>query len=220
MARRRQRTAARAERFAPRLVIMAKSPRAGRVKRRLAAEIGDSAAIRFYRTCLANSLRRLSNSSRWRTLLAVTPDADVKARLFSTHAHVQRLAQGRGDLGARMQRLFEVLPPGPVLIVGSDVPAVSQADIAQAFHRLGRADAVFGPAADGGYWLIGVKRSRRLASPFRNVRWGSAYALADTLANLTGKRIALAATLSDVDTAEDYRRERASWQRLIPPRRG
>ena len=76
---------------------------------------------------------------------------------------------------------------------------------------------MLGPAPDGGYWLIGLKRSPHVLRPFAGVRWSSAYALADTVANLDGKRVAFAATLSDVDIAEDFRRERASAARLIPP---
>ena len=76
---------------------------------------------------------------------------------------------------------------------------------------------MLGPALDGGYWLIGLKRCcPRVLRPFAAVRWSSAYALADTVANLDGKRVAFAATLSDVDTAEDFRRERASAERLHP----
>jgi glycosyltransferase A (GT-A) superfamily protein (DUF2064 family) len=64
------------------------------------------------------------------------------------------LAQGGGDLGVRLRRLLKTLPPGPVVVIGSDTPSVTPADIARAFHALGAADAVFGPARDGGYWLI------------------------------------------------------------------
>ena len=63
--------------FANRLVIMTKSPRRGAVKRRLACEIGEGAALRFYRSCLSHSLTRLANDPRWLTLLAVAPDHEV-----------------------------------------------------------------------------------------------------------------------------------------------
>jgi rSAM/selenodomain-associated transferase 1 len=180
---------------------MAKSPRLGAVKRRLAAEIGGSEAIRFYRTCLAHTLMRLGTDPRWRTLLAVTPDRDVTEPFWQggSWARIERLPQGHGDLGARMQALFVRLPPGPVVIVGSDIPGIGRADIAMAFSLLGSADVVLGPAQDGGYWLIGLKRRPRVARPFANVRWSSPHALADTLANLTGCRVAFAPTLRDVD---------------------
>jgi hypothetical protein len=208
--RRRKRAA-----FAPRLVIMAKSPVLGLAKRRLGREIGGTRAIRFYRACLSHTLLRLASDPRWQTLLAVTPDQDVAQRFWP---RAPRLKQGNGDLGKRMQRLFERLPPGPATIVGSDIPAISSSHIAQAFRLLGRADAVLGPAPDGGYWLIGLRRTPKILSPFDGVRWSGSHAFSDTVSNLKTKRIALATTLGDVDDDEFYRRERARAERLIPPR--
>ena len=216
MGRKKARRPARA-RYAPHLIVMAKSPVAGRGKRRLAAAIGAIQAMRFYRTCLAYTLMRLGRDRRWHALLAVTPDSDVQAAFWPLG--IRRLPQGRGDLGARMQRLFQKLPPGPAIIVGSDIPAINASDIARAFRLLGGADAVFGRAPDGGFWLVGLRRSPRLLAPFARVRWSSPHALADTLGNLKGSRVAFAATLSDVDTEDDYRRMRRDWERLLPPKR-
>ena len=195
---------------------MAKSPLAGRVKRRLAASVGVVSAARFYRTCLAHTLMRLGRDPRWRTLLAVSPDRDVRAPYWPRW--IERMPQGGGDLGARMQRLFRRLPPGPAIIVGSDIPAIKASDIARAFRLLVNGDAVLGRAPDGGYWLVGSRRSPRLLAPFANVRWSGPHALADTLRNLQGQRVVFAATLGDVDSEEDYHRLRGSWQRLVPPR--
>jgi len=117
-----------------------------------------------------------------------------------------------------MQRLFRRLPPGPAIIVGSDIPAIKPSDIARAFRLLGNGDAVFGRAADGGYWLVGLRRSPRVLAPFANVRWSGPHALADTLRNLEGHRVAFAATLSDVDCEEDYRASRGNFERLVQAR--
>jgi uncharacterized protein len=201
--------------FAHRLVIMAKSPRRGSVKLRLAREIGHGAALSFYRSCLSHSVLRLARDTRWTTLLTVTPDRDISASFFPPLSKVTRLLQGSGDLGRRMQRLFDRLPPGPVVIVGSDVPAVAPARIAEAFALLGRFDAVLGRAPDGGYWLIGLKRSPHVLAPFARVRWSSPHALADTLTNLKGARVAFATTLGDVDTRKDYLMLRAAAERLV-----
>jgi uncharacterized protein len=194
---------------------MAKSPGAGRSKRRLAASVGAIQATRFYRACLAHTLMRLGTDRRWQTLLAVSPDSDIDAAFWSRG--IERLPQGQGDLGVRMHRLFRRLPPGPAIIVGGDIPAIKASDIACAFRLLGNADAVFGRALDGGYWLVGLRRAPRLLTPFAGVRWSGPHAVADTLGNLEGQRVAFAATLSDVDTEEDYRRLRRDWERLIPP---
>jgi rSAM/selenodomain-associated transferase 1 len=213
MARRRPRKRAA---YAPLLVIMAKSPIMGIAKRRLGREIGGTRAIRFYRACLSHTVLRLASDPRWKTLLAVTPDKEVVEPLWPVNA--LRLQQGDGDLGKRMQRLFKHLPPGPAIIVGSDIPAISPSHLAQAFRVLGAADAVLGPATDGGYWLVGLKRLPKILSPFADVRWSGPHSLADTIANLKGKRVAYAATLCDVDTADAYREVRASAERLIPLR--
>jgi rSAM/selenodomain-associated transferase 1 len=199
---------------------MAKSPRMGAVKKRLAASLGPVAACRVYRSCLAHTLRRLGEDPLWRALLAVTPDSDVTACLWFGMVPSRGIAampQGEGDLGARMQRLFAGLPPGPVVVVGGDIPGLRATHVAHAFRLLGRHDAVFGPAEDGGYWLVGLKRSPRLLAPFRNIRWSGPHALADTLANLKGCRIAMVTTLRDLDTADDYRRLRGATERLVPP---
>jgi rSAM/selenodomain-associated transferase 1 len=203
--------------YAKHLVIMAKSPHLGRVKRRLAREIGAVATIRFYRSCLSHTALRVAQDRRWRALLAVDPDRDVGAGFEPSRKKLPRMKQGKGDLGQRMRRLFAALPPGPAIIVGSDIPAIESGHIAHAFRLLGRNDAVLGPATDGGYWLIGLKRTPSLLPPFNRVRWSSPHALADTLANLKGKRVGVAATLSDVDSQDDYRNLRRCAQRLILP---
>jgi glycosyltransferase A (GT-A) superfamily protein (DUF2064 family) len=88
------------------------------------------------------------------------------------------------------------------VLVGSDIPGLGAEDIAAAFRALGRAEAVFGPAEDGGYWLVGLG-PRRPARPFAGVRWSTEHALADTLANFRGRRVVLLRRLRDVDTAAD-----------------
>ena len=125
------------------------------------------------------------------------------------------MKQCSGDLGQRMRRLFAGLPPGPAIIIGSDIPAIEGEHIAHAFRLLGSNDAVLGPATDGGYWLIGLKRTPSLLAPFAKVRWSSPHALADTLANLKGKSVAFAATLSDVDTRDNCQNVNGCAQRLI-----
>ena len=186
---------------------MAKTPAAGRVKTRLARDIGPAEATRFYRTLLKRNLRVLGADPRWRTIVAVSPDRDMWSPLWPPHVDV--VGQGRGDLGDRMGRLFKCLDPGPVVIVGSDIPGITPADIAAAFNRLGSHDAVLGPAPDGGYWLIGLKRLPNVPDPFRAVRWSSAHTMADTVASLAGCRIAYLRELADVDGVREYRTWRA-----------
>jgi glycosyltransferase A (GT-A) superfamily protein (DUF2064 family) len=114
-----------------------------------------------------------------------------------------------------MQRIFDRAAPGPVVIVGTDVPDIAGAHVHAAFRLLGGHDAVVGPAADGGYWLVGLKRRPHVPQPFGGVRWSTPSALADTLTNLRGHRVASLGTLSDVDVPDDLARCAATSGRLV-----
>ena len=192
------------------VVIMARAPRLGAVKRRLARDVGVLAAWRFYRHGLAALMRRLGRDGRWRRWLAVTPDRAVRTPWVPAW---QVIPQGSGDLGARMGRVFQNLPPGPVVIVGSDIPEIGPAHIARAFALLGDHDWVFGPAGDGGYWLVGARRRPSRRDPFAGVRWSSPHALTDTLTNIPGARVAFLEELLDVDTGADLKRWRRKFSR-------
>jgi len=103
---------------------------------------------------------------------------------------------------------MQILPPGPAVIVGTDIPDLSAAHVSRAFRALGDHDAVFGPAADGGYWLVGLRRSPRVPDAFSSVRWSTEHALSDTLANLVGLKVAFVETLDDVDDGASLARWR------------
>ena len=185
----------------PTLVIMVKVPRPGRVKTRLGRDIGLVPAAWWFRHQVARLLRRIKDP-RWHVVLAVAPDIEgLKTRCWP--ARFERWPQAQGDLGDRMVRMMR-RASGPVCVIGADIPGVTRRHIADGFAALGRHDAVFGPAADGGYWLFGVKSGSALhPRMLRGVRWSTAHALADTRAAFLGKRIATVATLADVDTGED-----------------
>jgi uncharacterized protein len=202
--------------FQRRLVVMAKAPVAGRAKTRLARQIGTASALRFARQSLLALIARLAADRRWQTMIAVTPLASLAGRLWPRG--IPRVPQRPGDLGARMQAIANQLPAGPVIIIGTDVPRIGPTDIAKAFHLLGSHDAVFGPAVDGGYWLVGLRRRPRQLQPFGNVRWSSKNALCDTLVNLQGRQIALLTALADVDDADAFRAHAAHFGRRIQPR--
>lgn len=197
------------------LVVMMKEPRAGRVKTRLARGTGVVRATWFYRQAGTALVRRLAADRRWQTSLAIAPDAAITTRMLP--AAVARRVQGGGDLGRRLQRVFVRITPGPVVIIGSDCPDVTGADIACAFRALGRADVVLGPAGDGGYWLIGARRTPKVIDAFAGVRWSSATTLADTLANLAGQEVELLRQLDDVDEAADLVRVANRFARRVPP---
>lgn len=195
------------------LILFARAPRLGGGKSRLARDIGAVAALRFERVMIARLLRQLGGDPRWRLSLAVTPEREVR-RAQQWRQSIVAIGQGPGDLGARMSRALAAPPPGPVVLVGADIPALKTRHIAAAFSLLGRNDLVFGPARDGGFWLIGARRRPRLPPLFAEVRWSSPHALADTLAGLPrGVEVGFVETLEDVDDGAAYRRWRA---RLSP----
>lgn len=202
------------------LAIFVKAPRRGAVKTRLARDIGAAAAWRFYRECARGAVRRLARGGRWRCILAVTPDRFRRKGRFWP-AGVERAPQGGGGLGERMARAARAAAPGPVVIVGSDIPALAPRHAEAAFRALETCDAVFGPASDGGYWLVGLRGRAARRPPFRGVAWSSPRALADTAANLPpGARIRFLETLDDIDDGAAWRRMRARRQPSASRRRG
>ncbi|MDZ4842157.1 MAG: TIGR04282 family arsenosugar biosynthesis glycosyltransferase [Hyphomicrobium aestuarii] len=199
------------------LIIFARFPVAGGGKRRLARGIGAAQAVRFQRIRVAHLIATFARDPRWSTTFAVTPDFSgpwYPGNLGLRASAVRHLYQGRGDLGSRMARAADLMPPGDVVIIGSDIPGIGRSDVADAFDALGRADAVFGPAPDGGYWLVGLKGTPRRRSPFDGVRWSSAHTLDDTIANLGSARIALLRTIQDIDEPADLAAA-PDWPRLI-----
>jgi uncharacterized protein len=185
------------------VIVFARAPYLGTVKRRLARDIGDRAALHFHRATLITLLRALLACRHFDVVLAVTPD---RAR-FRLPLRVQRIPQGHGDLGIRMSRALRRYRR--VALMGCDIPQAGAADVRAAFRGLGPADAVFGPAADGGYWLIALG-PRRPGDLFGDSRWSTEHALADTLFQFRHHRTALLRRLSDVDTVADYRATRVN----------
>ena len=188
------------------LIIMAKSPVAGRVKTRLSRDIGSAAATNFYRHTCQNVIARLSCANLWRTILSISPDTEIENQFWPQNA--PRTRQGQGDLGERMRRAMTVTPTGPVILIGTDIPGAQQHHIANAFQVLKKQDYVFGPTPDGGFWLVGVSTQRYLPRAFKDVRWSTEFTLNDTIDSLnreySGLGIGFADILNDVDDGQDF----------------
>ena len=184
---------------------MVKEPHPGRVKTRLGRDLGMVPAAWWFRHQTRRLVRKLSSDTRWTTTLAVSPDIEgLNSRIWP--GHIPRWPQGKGNLGDRMGAILRHAPSGPVLIIGADIPEIAPVHIERAFRKLGSHDAVFGPAPDGGYWLVGLKRSKSVPPGlFEGVRWSSAHALKDTLLTLPDYSVGFVDTLSDVDTVADLR---------------
>ncbi|MGH1423917.1 MAG: TIGR04282 family arsenosugar biosynthesis glycosyltransferase [Pseudooceanicola sp.] len=185
----------------PHLIVLVKEPRAGRAKTRLGRDIGMTAAAWWMRHQIRRLLRDLRDP-RWTITLCVAPDRATMSRTWP--GDLARYPQGGGDLGTRMIRALRDAPAGPVCLIGADIPHLTPVHIARAFRAIGPADVVFGPATDGGYWLVGLRHGGQVpAGIFDNVRWSSQHTLADTLANLRDHSVALTDQMSDVDVAAD-----------------
>ncbi|NKB22282.1 MAG: DUF2064 domain-containing protein [Alphaproteobacteria bacterium] len=191
----------------PVLIMFARAPYLGTVKKRLAAGIGPVAARAFYIKTTTNVLDTVSANAPWQTVMSVTPDASAAQGRFWPPG-VTQLPQGFGDLGERMERALLQFADRPVAIIGSDIPAVTHAHIKTAFVALGHSDLVLGPSPDGGYWLVGARVGSLARGLFKNVRWSSEHTLDDTLANVGNKRVALIDELDDIDNAVDLARWR------------
>ena len=201
----------------PNLAIFLKEPRLGRVKGRLARDVGQAEAWLFYRRLVRRVLPPLARDGRWSACLATAPD-NWRGREPFWPFVLPCLPQGPGDIGQRMLRVFRSLPPGPAIIVGSDIPDLAPEHVARGFTALGTADMVLGPAEDGGYWLIGLGPRARTIDPFKGVRWSSPWALADTERGLpAGFRLALVDRLADVDDGPAYRDWRARASEALRP---
>lgn len=193
------------------LVVFAKTPRLGVVKTRLAADVGNINAWRFYRLTLNKLLVGAGRRTQWRPWLALPPirGSIAAPRLPLPVPPWQLLSQGPGDLGERMSRIMRSLPPGPAIIIGSDIPGISNGHLTEAFNALRSHHVVIGPAPDGGFWLVGSRRIPRVPELFSSVRWSTPHARADTRANAANLSIFELPLLEDIDDGDAYDR----WRR-------
>lgn len=192
---------------------MARYPRPGRVKTRLAARIGADAAAELYRAFLADIAARFGGHPGWALHWAFEPASAPFAGVVAGARAA--FPQTAGDLGSRMAAaLGYVLSLGyrHAVLIGSDVPHLPIATVEQAFARLcAGAELVLAPVEDGGYCLIGV---RSVPDVFAGIRWGTADVLAETLtaAGRVGIDPALLAACYDVDDEAGLARLRADLE--------
>lgn len=204
------------------LIVFVKNPIQGKVKTRMAATIGNERAVEVYLELLNHTK---SVITKW------LEELDVKVQkqaviyysdyindedLWIKPYFLKKLQVSHPNLGMRMQAAFEeelASEADRVVIIGSDCLALRPAHLTAAFEALDKNDVVIGPADDGGYYLLGMKRLHRFL--FENKSWSQPTLLVETLADI--KQIEsnetpqlnyhLLETLSDIDTWEDYLRE-------------
>ena len=191
------------------LGVFVKAPVAGRVKTRLAAEIGPLRAAALYR-CLGSQVVQALAGEEYETVVWYAPRCDGRlVRAWLKGLGVSRFrAQSGGELGNRLRGAFAThFCEGArrTLIIGSDCSGVDRGVVRAAFAALDEHDVILGPAHDGGYYLIGL----RAPAPqlFRGIAWSTEAVLEQTLARARQLELnaAMLPTLRDVDTASDAR---------------
>lgn len=189
------------------LALFAKAPRPGTVKTRLAPALGFAGAAEFHRLCVFDTWRRLGSVAGSRIFLY----CDRPCQEFERLSGQDRFRLQRGsDLGERMRSCLDDLLAGdfgPALIVGSDAPTLPLNQIAEALDALKGADIVLGPSEDGGFTLVGARRTH--PEMFAGVAWSRSDTRAATARAIrsTGLTIAETSTWAyDVDGPSDLRR--------------
>jgi len=191
------------------------------VKTRLVPPLTPDQALALHVACLQSTAALAASLfPRVELRLYLTSNSLDAARRIARRLRLPRQlqvrAQGGGDLGARLARAFKELGADGydrVVVIGSDSPTLPRRRLQSAFAALNRAQAVFGPARDGGYYLIGLRLPRAgLSRLFRGIDWGTPHAFQQTRARLQAARLRLRSLPQgyDVDTATDLNRLRRS----------
>ena len=203
-----------------RLIVFTRYPEPGKVKTRLIPKLGPEGAATLQRLMTERTVgvsRRLTESLAGVSLEIRFDgrEAGDMARWLGGDLVYRR--QNRGDLGMKMFHAMMVAGDEgakEIVLIGTDCPDLTPEILQKAFEALSHADVVLGPAKDGGYYLLGLKRPDRAEALFRGVSWGTETVLSETLAaaETCGLKTALVDTLQDVDREEDL----PVWENRIP----
>jgi rSAM/selenodomain-associated transferase 1 len=188
------------------LIIFAKSPEGGDVKTRLAGHLTDAERLELYTALLEATIGELKDIENVDTFISYTPPEGGE---YFREFGLGMFPQPGGDIGRRMHRaLDKVLEDGyqKAVLVGVDIPGLSARIILKAFELLSDSDIVFGPARDGGYYLVGLKVPEEKI--FKDIEWSTENTLRQSIqkAEASGKSVACTEELSDIDTAEDIKK--------------
>jgi uncharacterized protein len=188
------------------IIIFVRNPELGKIKTRLAKDIGEEKTLSVY-----SYLLKITHD------LACNIDADkfvyyadtvITNDSWENDLFIKRVQEGN-DLGERMKGAFSSLFQqgySKVIIIGSDCPELTVFLIEEAYQNLETNEVVIGPAADGGYYLLGM--TQLIPELFRNKKWSTAAVFKDTVNDVlhAGKNYFVLPILSDIDTAEDLGR--------------
>ena len=185
------------------LLIFTRNPEFGKVKTRLARDIGHQAALDIYKFLLAHTAKICTPLD---TEKAVYYSEEIPNNDLWNAAVFQKKKQVGEDLGERMQNAFAEgfnLGYSKIIIIGSDLYDIETKDLEQAFKVLNNHEIVIGPAEDGGYYLLGMKQL--YPNLFKNKNWGTATVLQDTINELKKSNYKLLEKRNDVDLYSDIK---------------
>jgi rSAM/selenodomain-associated transferase 1 len=185
------------------LIIFVRNPELGKVKSRLAKGVGKQNALDIYIQLLEHTRDVVAQieCERW-----VGYSVAVRPNDLWDNSHFTKFKQEGNDLGLRMENAFvKAFGAGhrKVLIVGSDLYDLKPKHIQEALDALDSNELVIGPAQDGGYYLLGMKKLHPLV--FRNKNWGTESVFKDTMNDLKSAKIHILEALNDIDYASDLK---------------
>lgn len=194
------------------LLIFTKNPVAGKVKTRLAKDLGNEKALDIYKFLLDHTVKFTSKVNSFKQVYY--SDSVTENDIWNNELFEKRKQEGV-DLGMRMQHAFNTgfqIGYGKIIIIGSDMYDIDSEVIDKAFLQLDNHDYVIGPAQDGGYYLFGMKSLN--SDVFKNKEWGTSSVLKDTLKDLDGHKVAMLETRNDVDLLDDIK-DHPAFQKFI-----
>jgi len=202
------------------VVVFLRAPEKGRVKTRLARDIGDEKALALYKIFVQTTLSAVEKSGLDHIIcfFPAAGQAMVEEWLGPDHVYMPQAGDDLGQrMGNAMSRMFDK-GAKKVVLTGTDIPDISARHILAALKLLDQNDVVIGPSIDGGYWLIGFHRDGFCSDLFRGVNWGTDSVFSTTIEKCkkAGLSTGILPALQDIDTLEDLQ----CFNNILPVPRG
>lgn len=185
------------------LIIFVRNPELGKVKTRLAKNLGDETALNIYKLLLQKT-NEVTKEIACDKLVCYSEEI-IKNDIWNDTIFAKNIQKG-SHLGEKMQNAFEdgfIKGYKKIVIIGSDLYDLKPKHIEEAFEKLNKYKVVIGPAIDGGYYLLGLKKVYK--NIFINKAWGTSSVRKDTLKNLENVSVHLLEELNDIDVFEDIK---------------
>jgi uncharacterized protein len=185
------------------LIIFIRNPILGKVKTRLAKSVGDETALNIYRFLL-DKTKEVTQHLPCDKIVFYSEEI-INKDIWDTPIYQKKLQDG-ADLGAKMNHAFESCFKNNyknVVLIGSDVFDLKESHLEEAFEQLEKKNVVMGPALDGGYYLLGLKKEH--PEIFINKNWGTSTVRKNTMKHLEKENVHLLPMLNDIDVIEDLK---------------